>query len=151
VSVRSGTMAFAGPQVANRRCQPSTDGSANGIANTEPPRPHAFVFKRTAACKQTTIPLMGKFGTTNEGLYSLSKGIKVRSARRSLLLRQMRVTAYSAQESRGETRGAACASLYWKRERPNGRLPAGAARSGSRNSGPWATLVVSFNQFERNG
>src|SRR5262249_18763178 len=59
--------------------------------------------------------------------------------------RQMRVTAYSAQESRGETRGAACASLYWKRERPNGRLPAGAARSGSRNSGPWATLASLWN------
>lgn len=48
----------------------------------EPRRPHAFssCFKQTAACKQITmVLLMGKFGTTDEGLYLLPKGIKVRA------------------------------------------------------------------------
>jgi hypothetical protein len=71
---------------------------------------HLF-FKRTAACKQTMVPLMGKFGTTNEGLYSLSKGIKVRSARRSRIETNASNGIF-AQESRRETRCAQHARLF---------------------------------------
>jgi hypothetical protein len=78
---------------------------ANSVAKPRgPQRPHAFnsFFKLTAACNEVMVLLMGKFGTTNEGLYLLPKGIKVRSAPLCRIETKCEQRQYSAQESRRE-------------------------------------------------